>query len=190
MDLPPLAPLKVFETAGRLENFTHAGRELGLSQAAVSQQIQVLEKDLGVVLFDRLHRKVALTPAIDHLGSHVLLDLQGRWDWVSWSQWAGEMGVGLPETIRVLEFNSFPLLTDAAVNSQGVALGWKYLSDSQLESGALIRLSEKSLQTDRGYYLVTTGPLSEPASEFCEWVKLAYHRFAGINRLYFVSNTK
>ena len=101
----------------------------------------------------------------------MLLDLQGRWDWISWRQWALELGVALPEQVRMREFNSFPLLTEASVDAQGVALGWKYLSDLLLNSGALVRLSKKSLRTDRGYYLVIREPMSRPASEFCSWVE-------------------
>ena len=285
-DLPPLGALKIFETAGRLENFTHAGHELGLSQAAVSQQVRVLEEHLGVALFERQHRRVALTSEgtrllrsarvaleliaqtareirrgqspsnlrvaadlafthqwlmpriagfivghphivpsivasdyeadclrddvdvailygrgvwpgyetrfvfgeeifpvcssayrkergdvdIYHLDDHVLLDLQGRWDWVSWKQWAAEVGLHIPDSTRVREFNSFPLLTEASVNGQGVALGWKYLSDIHLDTGALIRLSDLSLVIDRGYYLVTRESPVGPAEDFCEWL--------------------
>ena len=288
-DLPPLGPLKVFESAGRLENFTRAGRELGLSQAAVSQQVKVLEEHLGVALFARRHRNVALTSEgarllrsarvalelvartareirrgqspsnlrvaadlafahqslmpriadfidghphivpsivasdyeadclrddvdvailygngvwpgyqtrflfgeeifpvcssayleahgdidINHLDDHVLLDLQGRWDWVSWTQWATEVGLHIPDSTRVREFNNFPLLTEATVNGEGVALGWKYLSDAHLDTGALIRLSDLSLVTDRGYYLVTRDGPARLAEEFCEWLTMS-----------------
>lgn len=288
-DLPPLGPLKIFETAGRLENFTRAGQELGLSQAAVSQQVKVLEEHLGVALFVRRHRNVALTSEgarllrsarvaleliartareirrgqspsnlrvaadlafahqslmpriadfiaghphivpstvasdyeadclrddvdvailygngvwpdyqtrfvfgeeifpvcssayreehgdidIHHLDNHVLLDLQVRWDWVSWTQWATEVGLHIPDTTRVREFNNFPLLTEATVNGEGVALGWKYLSDAHLDTGALIRLSDLSLVTDRGYYLVTRDTPAGLAEDFCKWLTVS-----------------
>lgn len=60
-DLPPLEWLRVFEAAGRLGNFTAAGQELNLTQAAVSQRIRSLETTLGVTLFVRKHRGVELT---------------------------------------------------------------------------------------------------------------------------------
>ncbi|RDD60953.1 LysR family transcriptional regulator [Ferruginivarius sediminum] len=59
--LPPLAWLRAFETAARLESFTSAAQELGLSQATVSQQIRKLESRLGTELFHRLARGVELT---------------------------------------------------------------------------------------------------------------------------------
>ena len=59
--LPPVNALVVFEAAARHLNFTHAASELGVSQAAVSRQISLLEDDLGIMVFERLHRTLRLT---------------------------------------------------------------------------------------------------------------------------------
>jgi len=59
--LPSASALIVFEAAGRHENFTRAAEELGLSQAAVSYAVRSLETQLGVTLFQRVHRAVKLT---------------------------------------------------------------------------------------------------------------------------------
>ncbi|WP_010337750.1 MULTISPECIES: LysR substrate-binding domain-containing protein [Sphingobium] len=59
--LPPLSAIRVFEAAARLENFTAAAQELGMTQAAVSYQVKLLEERLGISLFQRTGRKVALT---------------------------------------------------------------------------------------------------------------------------------
>ncbi|MEI9986627.1 MAG: LysR substrate-binding domain-containing protein [Aliidongia sp.] len=61
--MPPLNTLAIFEAAGRRLNFSEAAQELGTTQPAISQQIGALEADLGVALFRRLHRGVALTVA-------------------------------------------------------------------------------------------------------------------------------
>ncbi|TPM38641.1 LysR family transcriptional regulator [Mesorhizobium sp. B2-3-4] len=60
--LPPLDWLRSFEAAARLSNFTAAAAELGLTQAAVSQHIRLLEERLKTRLFSRLARGVALSP--------------------------------------------------------------------------------------------------------------------------------
>lgn len=57
----PLNALRAFEAAARHQNFTRAALELCVSQAALSHQIRSLEDRLGVVLFHRLPRGVALT---------------------------------------------------------------------------------------------------------------------------------
>ena len=61
MWLPPLAAIRAFEAAARHGNFTRAGGELGLTQAAVSYQIKVLEERVGTPLFRRSGRQVELT---------------------------------------------------------------------------------------------------------------------------------
>ncbi|GES41739.1 LysR family transcriptional regulator [Rhizobium dioscoreae] len=52
-DLPPLKALRVFEACIRLGTFTAAARELNVGQPAISHQIQALENDLGLTLFER-----------------------------------------------------------------------------------------------------------------------------------------
>ncbi len=61
--LPRLELLRSFEAAGRHLSFTRAADELALTQSAVSRQIQQLEQGLGVLLFERQHRALALTSA-------------------------------------------------------------------------------------------------------------------------------
>ena len=53
--------LRAFEAGARHLSFTKAAEELHVTQAAVSHQIKLLEQDLGVVLFRRMTRKLALT---------------------------------------------------------------------------------------------------------------------------------
>lgn len=61
--LPPLDLLVGFEAAARHASFTKAAGELFLTQSAVSRQIQALEEFLGVGLFERRHKALALTDA-------------------------------------------------------------------------------------------------------------------------------
>jgi LysR family glycine cleavage system transcriptional activator len=61
--LPPLAAIRAFEAAARHESFTKAAEELGMTQAAVSYQVKLLEDRLGEPLFRRLPRKVELSEA-------------------------------------------------------------------------------------------------------------------------------
>ncbi|WOI34006.1 LysR substrate-binding domain-containing protein [Tritonibacter scottomollicae] len=59
--LPNLVWLRTFETAARLQNFTLAGKELGLTQTAVSLHIRSLEAALKRQLFVRQARHLQLT---------------------------------------------------------------------------------------------------------------------------------
>jgi LysR family glycine cleavage system transcriptional activator len=66
--LPPLAAVRVFEAAARHQNFTTAASELGMTQAAVSYQIKLLEERLGVSLFRRERGRVALSETGRRIG--------------------------------------------------------------------------------------------------------------------------
>jgi LysR family transcriptional regulator, glycine cleavage system transcriptional activator len=61
--LPPTNALVTFEAVARHLSFTQAARELGVSQAATSRQVRLLEDDLGVALLTRASRRVRLTPS-------------------------------------------------------------------------------------------------------------------------------
>jgi LysR family glycine cleavage system transcriptional activator len=59
--LPALNALRAFEASARHLNFRIAAEELNVTQGAVAQHIRGLEADLGVKLFERLPRGLALT---------------------------------------------------------------------------------------------------------------------------------
>src|SRR5258706_13953647 len=77
--LPTLDFLKGFEAAARHLSFTKAASELFVTQSAVSRQIQSLEEQLGVPLFQRRRKDLVLTEAGDTLyrtASEVLRQLR------------------------------------------------------------------------------------------------------------------
>ena len=69
--IPPLSAVRVFEAAARHENFTSAAAELGMTQAAVSYQVKLLEERLGVPLFRREKKRVVLTEAARRIAPQV-----------------------------------------------------------------------------------------------------------------------
>ncbi|RCS22143.1 transcriptional regulator GcvA [Phyllobacterium salinisoli] len=73
----PLNALRAFEASARHGSFTRAGLELRVTQTAVSHQVKSLEEILGVTLFTRLPRGLALTDE-GHALLPVLTDAFGR----------------------------------------------------------------------------------------------------------------
>lgn len=61
--IPPLNPLRAFEVAARHLSFTRAAEELFVTPSAVSHQIKTLEESLGIALFTRDAKSLALTAA-------------------------------------------------------------------------------------------------------------------------------
>ncbi len=61
--LPPLNSLRAFEAAARHLSLKRAAQELNVTPAAISHQVKALEEFVGVQLFQRLNRGLALTTA-------------------------------------------------------------------------------------------------------------------------------
>jgi putative choline sulfate-utilization transcription factor len=293
---PLLTALASFEAAGRLGSFSAAAEELRLTQPAVSHQMSGLEAELGVALFRRLHRGVALTQAgqtlfeaastalrqIDAAASTIrhdparkklvvftdfafaalwliprlaalevqlpgvevriltaqsVVDLRGEdvdvailfgdgrgrffppgWEtnllfgeevtpiaspgylkdekppvspdriarmrrlhlqggrdcWFNWADWMKAHGVeespGAPAQPQDLSFGNYPLILQAVMQGQGVALGWSPLVDDGLRAGWIVRLSEHRLTSDRGYVIAVPAPRNPVGRQFQDWV--------------------
>lgn len=270
--LPPLTALATFEAAARLASFTRAAAELGVTQAAVSRQIHLLEDSLGFALFRRLHRKIALTEqgqalsasassafnlladtvadltreeAEDELAiaatmafSHFWLlprissfskahpniklrivtqdnalnldsgavDLAirfgaGAWadghaeflfhdeifpicsadyaqdlgdfrgpaeltrhplitydttdpTWTGWKEWLAAFGVNPPAKLSGMRCSFYTETIYAALNSHGIALGWRRLVEDLLAQHRLVRVSSETMITPNAYYFI------------------------------------
>jgi len=291
-----LSALASFEAAGRRGSFSAAAAELRLTQSAVSQQMQGLEAELGVALFRRLHRGVALTQAgqtlfeaaatalrlIDGAASAIrrdparkrlvvftdfafaalwlmprlaalevqlpgvevriltaqsVVDLRGEeadvailfgdgrgrffppgWEtsllfgeevtpigspallkdakpplapnqiaqmrrlhlqggddrWFTWADWMKAHGVvenpGALSQPQDLSFGNYPLILQAVMQGQGVALGWSPLVDDGLGAGWIVRLTEQKLTSDRGYVIAVPAQRNPVGRQFRDWV--------------------
>ena len=71
-----LRHLRYFDAIAETQKFTRAAERLHVTQSTLSHQIRQLEDELGLVLFDRSHKKVQLTEAGEMLRSHLLPALQ------------------------------------------------------------------------------------------------------------------
>src|SRR5438105_3379587 len=143
--MPDLIAIQAFECAARHASFTRAGRELNLTQSAVSRQVKDLETYLGALLFERIRQRIVLsqderrflrvaggallasgpklTPA--DLLNESLLHLATRPRlWSQWLEWAGLPG---ETAYRGHRFDQFSMIIEAAVAGMGYALLPRYL---------------------------------------------------------------
>ena len=58
-----LQHLRYFIGVAEHRSFSRAAERMHVSQSALSRQMQILEDELGVMLFDRIGRRIVLTPA-------------------------------------------------------------------------------------------------------------------------------
>lgn len=292
--LPPLTALTAFEAAARLGSFTRAAAELGVTQAAISRQIHVLEADFGFPLFLRLHRKVELTEkgrvlfaaAGDafNLIADTVADLRaegleeelaisatisfahfwlmpriaafsrehpeiklriitqdarnnisagdvdlalrygtGTWSdgqaeflfedevfpicsadyalannpvvtpadlvghplissdaddptWTGWDEWLAAFSLKPPKKGRGLRCSFYTEAIYAAINGQGIALGWHRLVADLIQQGRLVRLTDASIRTRAAYFVVvpTRKPVKKSAALFIEWLRSGF----------------
>lgn len=289
--LPPLTALTAFEAAARLSSFTRAAAELGVTQAAVSRQIHLLEEQFGFPLFVRLHRKIELTekgrilgaasgdafdliagsvadicreghaddltisatvafshfwllPRISEFSrSHPEINLRiltqdnmpnvesgeidvairfgsGMWPdgqaellfedeifpicspdyapaagriltpaeltahplisndtsdptWTGWREWLAAFSVDMPRKAPGLRCSFYTEAIYAALNGQGIALGWERLVEDLLQQKRLIRVTEATVKTRNAYFVVVPKRRvpSSSAGLFLAWLR-------------------
>ncbi len=75
--LPPLSALRAFAAFAQTRNIVAAGDALGVSHAAISQQLRALEGHLDVALLDRSARALALTAAGEQLAQALQTSFAG-----------------------------------------------------------------------------------------------------------------
>lgn len=102
MDIRQLA---TFQAVARFLSFNRAAEELHYAQSSISSQIQALEEELGVRLFDRLGRSILLTEAGGKLLQYAerMLELaeETRSEVMGAKELKGSLTVKVPETLGV-----------------------------------------------------------------------------------------
>ncbi len=91
---------------------------------------------------------------------------------VDWEDWFRDVGVSPPARGRGLLINDYVLVLQAVVGGQGIALGWKHLTDPMVEQGLLIEASDHIYRTGNGFHVVwpSDPPLSESAAMVRDWL--------------------
>lgn len=100
------------------------------------------------------------------------LECVGPAAWLSWSDWFTLHGLPVPAGGQDLTFNNYPLVLQAALMGQGVALGWSPLIAELMRDGHLVALLDRPVQTERGYFLVVSSRRKpdERRDRFRRWV--------------------
>jgi len=104
MEAMQLKQLRTFLAVASTLNFTKASQKVHLAQSSVTEQVQALEEDLGVALFDRSQRKLKLTESgarlVEYAEALLSLALEARAAVIGAAQCAtGKLAVGALETI-------------------------------------------------------------------------------------------
>ncbi len=140
-----LRHLRYFVAVARRLNFSRAAEDLHVAQPAISQQIRALEQELGVQLFDRMGRRVALTRAGEVLLPHAnqvlaAVELAANEVRELGHLSRGSASLGAPPTVsthllpaRLTHFRSLYPGLDVTLREAGTESLLKLVEDGQLD---------------------------------------------------------
>lgn len=107
------------------------------------------------------------------LTTHSLIHLEEPWRAApTWEKWFASAGIALPSKNRGLLINDYVSVIQAALNGQGIALGWRHLVDAMLADGRLVAMSDHEMITGSAFHVVwqKNRPLSANAVKVRDWL--------------------
>jgi DNA-binding transcriptional LysR family regulator len=117
------------------------------------------------------------------------LDAEAGAEWLTWAGWFAARGLAMPGPERSgpersgagdIRLNTYDLVLQAALDGQGVALGWRPLVDAHLATGRLVAAGGETETPATGYWLIA-GP-GPAAAEFARWLAAAVAEADGQGR--------
>jgi DNA-binding transcriptional LysR family regulator len=172
----PAIDLRVIATDAILD-LAGEGIDVGL-RYGLGQWAGVASRKLfGIELFpvcspSFLTGRPAITSANDLLRATLLhVDEPNSQD-ADWNVWVKAVGAVRAASAGGLHFNNYPLLIQAAVNGQGIALGWGHLIEDLLATRALVQCLPTKLLLKPAFFLVTLdkGLVRREVSTFADWI--------------------
>lgn len=90
----------------------------------------------------------------------------------TWGQWFSHFGITEREPKAGLRLNDYALVLQAAMAGEGVAFGWKHVTQGLIAKGLLAAREDWSWETGKGFYLVwsKTTPLIPQAERVRDWM--------------------
>ncbi len=94
-------------------------------------------------------------------------------DWITWAEWFEAVNYPIVKPKNRVNINNYPMLLQASINGQGVALAWGSLVDDYLQSGALVRPVETVLRTQANFSMLEPadrGVIPSSVKHFRSWL--------------------
>lgn len=90
----------------------------------------------------------------------------------TWNEWFQSAGLNGAVAKRGLVINDYVLVIQAVMEGQGIALGWRHLTDRLIAAGLLVRLSDHVMTTNKGFHVAwpRNRALSESAEKVRDWL--------------------
>lgn len=132
--------LQTFQTVARTLNFTRAAEELDYAQSSITAQIQVLERSLGVKLFDRLGKRTILTESgkrlLEYTDKILRLSDEAYLAIAHPDEPIGKLHISTPETLSAYRLP--PLLREFRQQFPHVQIVLQSISDKKVVESVLM----------------------------------------------------
>ena len=93
---------------------------------------------------------------IEHLPNHAFIHLEERYTpRLDWQQLFEDSNLNYRNSKADETFNDYSIVLQAAIEGQGVALGWKHLVSPLIQQGKLIAPLDLEIKTDHPFYILT-----------------------------------
>ena len=113
-------------------------------------------------------------PDVQALTRTTLLHLEERYarPRLGWTGWLARFGVAMDRNTKLFRFNDYSVVLQAAIEGQGVAMGWRHLVAPLIAQGQLVRPLPQGVTTDQPIYIVASrrGKLRPEAANLRDWV--------------------
>ncbi|WP_119690337.1 LysR substrate-binding domain-containing protein [Acinetobacter soli] len=109
----------------------------------------------------------------DIFGKSLLSLDDSQKDWITWAEWFEAVKYPAVKPKNRININNYPMLLQAAINGQGVALAWGSLVDDYLKSGTLVRPIETVLRTEANFSMLEPtdkGIIPSSVKHFRSWL--------------------
>ena len=183
--LPRIARFKQLHPAIELRCITtdtdlDLGREridlaitLGTGEFPQHQRWHFVDEEIFPVCSPSFLRGHSGVVDVQSLTSATLLHLEERYrPRLDWAGWLSRFGVAMDRSTKLFRFNDYSVVLQAAIEGQGVAMGWRHLVAPLITQGLLVRPVPHSVTTEQPIYLVASrrGKLRPEASHLRDWL--------------------
>ncbi len=117
--------------------------------------------------------RFGLPRTVADLASHRLIHLEEPFrEAANWDDWFRSAGLSVAVAGTGLRINDYALVIQAAMEGQGIAIGWRHLVERLLASGLLVRVTDHVMTTGKGFHVVwpKEGGLSDNARRVRDWL--------------------
>ena len=90
----------------------------------------------------------------------------------TWKDWFASFDIAFQDRGEGLRLNDYALVLQAALEGEGIAMGWRHVTERLLRSGLLKPVVAESFRSDKGFYLLWARrrPLTPEAQQVREWL--------------------